>query len=224
MDHRFFELHDSDPLEGGNVRRRRLPVVDRNARMTAAQVDLVPDYDVRRCCRGAFQELRVHMAPDIAVIGNQEHEVRILHGPYGAFNSDSLHLIGRFPKPGRVVHVERNARNDDPFAYDITCRTRNVCHDCGVGASQAVEQARLSDVGGTRDHQLDTVAQHRASVGVGERCRDRVAHSHKPRRRFGCAEEIELLIRKINRRLDEGAQFDEGITMVLDRARELTGE
>ena len=224
FDHRLFQLGESGPLEGGYARRRHLPCIDHDAGRTAAQVDLVPHHDTRRCGGGTFQERHIRVARGVAVIDDHDHQIRVVDGACGPLDADSLHRIRGLAKAGGVVHVERNARDDDPLAHHVARRTRDVGHDRGVGAGKAVEQARLPDVRCARDHQLDAVAQHRAAMGAGQGRSDRVAQRRETRRRLGGSEEIELFIRKIDRRLDERTQLDEPVTVALHDSRELARE
>ena len=221
LDDRGLELGEPEPLESGHPRRRRPISAGRHPGATAAQIDLVAHHDTRRCRGGTLPERPLRTAVGAAVIHDHEHQVRFVDGTHRPIDSDPLDRIGRLPKPRGIVNVERNAGNHDALAQQIAGRARNVGHDRRVGARKPVEQTRFADVRRTRDHQLDTVAQHRAAMGVGEGRPDLAAQCREARCRLGRLAEIELLVRKVDRRLDERTQLDERVPVALDGSREL---
>ena len=87
---------------------------------------------------------------------------------------------------------------------------RDRRHDRQLGAGQRVEQRALADVRLAGQHHLQSVAQQRALPCTCQHA-VRAARSMRARRphRVGALQKVDLLVRKIQRRLDQRAQLDE---------------
>ena len=169
FDDRLFELGESRSLQSRHARRRHQLPIDRDTRFDAAQVDLVPHQDPRRRSAGALHERRrFHGARAGSVVDDHKHQIRAVDRVSRPFDADPFHRVRRLPKPCGIVHVKRNARNDDPLSYHVPGHARNVGDDGGVGAGQMVEQARLSDVRCARTSltPLRSTAPRRESASV----------------------------------------------------------
>ena len=153
-----------------------------------------------------------------------EHEVRAAHLHARAPQALDLdHVVG--VAQARGVHdVDRQAVDVDPLAQQVARRARDLGDDRRVVARERVQQGRLAGVRPARDHDVQPVAQRPA---LARRVRDRreaLADLGEPVAHFLRLEELRVLVRKVDRRLDVGAQLHHAQRERPDLARELAGQ
>ena len=97
-------------------------------------------------------------------------------------------------------------------------------HDRGVLAHQPVEQARLADVGSADQHDDEPARQPYAGRCAPEQRGQRCAERRELACGIGGAQELDVLVGKIEGRLGEHAQLRDGVDQRADFARELARE
>ena len=117
--------------------------------------------------------------------------------------------------------MQRDALDLNRLAHRVARRPGNGRHDGQVLPGEAVEQARLADVRLAGENDVQSGAQQAALLRPLERVRERRTQPLEPTARISTVERVDLLLREVERRLDERAQLDQLIDEVSDRGREL---
>ena len=95
-------------------------------------------------------------------------------------------------------------------------------HDRHILTGQAIEQARLSDIGCAGQHHHQPFAQCTALPRRPEHRFQFTAHDREPLKRIRLGKEVDaILLREIQRRFDQDAQIQQAIGHPVDRRGEL---
>ena len=116
--------------------------------------------------------------------------------------------------------MDGNTLDADSGADVVARRAGNGRDDRALFASQTIEQARLADVGTTREHHVYAATQKATLPALVQHLVECSAHRYQPPRARFAVELIEFLLREIQLRLGQCAQFDQRHAKRLDRRRE----
>ena len=136
-----------------------------------------------------------------------------------AFRFDCVSLVA---KTRRICDVQRHAVDCDPFAQHIASRAGNRSDDRGVVASEAIQQARLARVRAASDDDGHPFAQQRALARFRRDLLAQFDRAVDAGAQGGVGEEIDLLLRKIDRRFDVHARLGHGLGQRMHRDGKLT--
>jgi hypothetical protein len=129
--------------------------------------------------------------------------------------------IGRLAQPRGVDQVERQPVEVHPLTQHVAGRARRVGHDGDLIADEPVEKARLAGVGFAGDHHRQPLAEQRALGGRrfdGAEALEHACQAIGDRRR---GPNIDLFVRKVDRRLDVHAKVREQRLELPDARRKL---
>jgi hypothetical protein len=116
--------------------------------------------------------------------------------------------------------VHRHAFDLDRLADLVAGGAGNVGDDRQLGAGQGVEQRALADVRLAGEHDPHAFVQQRPLTRRRQHRGDLRLRLGKPSARAGALEELDLFLRKVERRLDQEAQLDDLLGEQPDLARE----
>ena len=142
----------------------------------------------------------------------EDHRVGLADGLPGALDADALHLVGGLlvaAQPGGVDDVQRHALDLDRLAHAVACRAGDRRDDGELRTGQRVQQRALADVGLAGEHDVQPLAQQRTAARLRERGVDGGDDAVELGARAGVREEVELLLGKVERRLDQRAKSNE---------------
>ena len=128
-----------------------------------------------------------------------------------ALDADAFHGIVGLAQARRIDDMQRHPVEVDRSAVSASRVVPGMSrHDREVLARQAIEQARLADVGLPGEHDVHAFAQE---TPLPRRVQHRIELLPQPRSGARCVvrllDEVDLLLGKIQRRFDERAQLDE---------------
>ncbi len=120
-----------------------------------------------------------------------------------------LHWVVRRAQAGGVDDVRGHATNIYGLTYGVACRAGYVGDYGELLPRQAVQQARLADVGLACQHDMDPFAQETALPGGIKHFVQPLLNCAQPP--FGICrfEKIDLFIGEVERRLHQRPQVDE---------------
>ena len=121
-----------------------------------------------------------------------------------------FHHIERRAQTRGIEHVQRHAVDVDALAQHVARGARQSGHDRRLVAGQAIEQARLAGIGAPGDDDGHAFTQQPALARTLLAATSKlIAHCLQPLGECAIGEEIDFLLRKIDRGLDIGAQLDQ---------------
>jgi hypothetical protein len=94
-----------------------------------------------------------------------------------ALDAEPLELIDRLAQSRGIDQRERHALDLDRLAQRIARRAGDRRDDRALFAGEAVEQARLADVGTPRQHHVDAGAQKASFAALGEDFVESLSHA-----------------------------------------------
>jgi hypothetical protein len=156
-------------------------------------------------------------------IDQVQHHVGARHLGQRALDADPLDRIFGGAQAGGVDHVEQDAVHRHRLHDAVAGGAGHRGDDRHLLAGQGVEQARLADVRRPDQHDVQAVAQHRALPGAVEHVVELRADRRQPAARVGRLQEVDLLLGKVQRRLDQRAQLEQRLDQDADALRELAG-
>ncbi len=136
----------------------------------------------------------------------------------------STSSFGLAAQPGRVDHVQRHAFDLDGLADPVAGGARDRRDDGQLGAGQRVEQRALADVGLAGQHHADALAQQRALLCAVEQRIQRTGNGLQPGTGTGLLQKVDVLLGKVQRRLDQHAQLHDALAQGLHLLRERAAE
>ena len=102
-------------------------------------------------------------------IVQQQNDVGLFDLRPGAFHADLFHLVGLgvVAQARRIEHMDGHAFNLNRLTQDVAGGASHRRDDGQFGARQGVEQRAFTCIGLPSNHQLQTIAQQRALLGLG---------------------------------------------------------
>src|SRR6185295_16911974 len=183
------------------------------------EVELVVDQDPfgLRCNRGQRRRRPASLLYHQDEIGLRELAPR-------ALDAEPLELVCRLAQSGGIDQRERHALDLDRLAQRIARRAGDWRDDRALLAGEAVEQARFSDVGAPREHDVNAAAQKASFAALGKDFVESLSYAVQAGRRIHAMHDIHFLLGKIEHRLGERAQLDQPRSESLDRRRKFSAE
>src|SRR6185503_17366662 len=168
------------------------------------EVELVVDQDPfgLRCNRGQRRRRPASLLYHQDEIGLRELAPR-------ALDAEPLELVCRLAQSGGIDQRERHALDLDRLAQRIARRAGDWRDDRALLAGEAVEQARFSDVGAPREHDVNAAAQKASFAALGKDFVESLSYAVQAGRRIHAMHDIHFLLGKIEHRLGERAQLDQ---------------
>ena len=165
---------------------------------------------------------RRHAAPRIDDL--QDH-VGTTDLPPAPLDADPLHRVVGLAQAGGIDDVQRNTLDLDGLAQSIARRAGDLGDDRPLLAGQAIQQRTLADIGQARQHHRQAGPQQAALAGPAAQApTDRTRQALQARHQVGVAQRVDLLVGKVERRLDQHAQLDQLVHQAMDLARKLAGQ
>ena len=113
-----------------------------------------------RQLRRFFQNTAIIVVQGGRTIQDDEGQVRIGQCFEGPADSDTLDVIRRVPHTRRVCETQRNTVHVDGLGQNVTRRPWNARHDRTIRSNQTIEETRFSDIGLSKDRQLQAAVQN----------------------------------------------------------------
>ncbi|CAM5296675.1 hypothetical protein RLIN73S_06090 [Rhodanobacter lindaniclasticus] len=187
------------------------------ARDATGEVDLVDQHHAFGTGGQVGEEAEVGV--DVLLIGDQQRGVGVGEFAVGAAHAFALDFVVGVAQAGGVGQFQRDAVQAQGFAQHVAGGAGDRRDDGAVAAGQRVEQAGLAGVGAAHDGHLEAIVEAQAALRLAQQLGQFRAQAVELLRDGGIGEEVDFLLRKIDRRLDVHAQRDQRLQQRLDLAR-----
>ncbi len=157
-------------------------------------------------------------------VDQHEREIRARDRRPGALDAERFDGVVRRTKPGGVDDRQRNAADLDLRLHRVARRPGNRRDDRHRVPRELIEEARLADVGPADEDDGEPLAQQRTLLRPGQHPGHLGEDRRHPPAHVGRAQELDVLVREIERRFGVHPQFDQGIDQRADFARKGAGE
>ena len=142
----------------------------------------------------------------------------------GALDADLFHRVLAFAQACGVDHMQGHTLDLDGLAHHVPGGASDRRDDGQFRTRECVEQRTLAGIGLACDHHGDALAQESALACAGKHLGQTRLQTIELALGVGLPEEVDLLLREVERCLDQHAQMDQGIAQGVHLARELARE
>jgi hypothetical protein len=144
-----------------------------------------------------------------AGVHQQDDHVGALDFAPGPFDPHLLDLIVGGTQTCGVNHMQRYAFDLQCAAHQIAGRTGERGDDGQFVPGKTIEQAGLADIGLTGQHHIQATLQQMPLLGTLEYQGQTLLQAVETSEGIGRFKKVQLLVRKIQSRLDQHPQFDQ---------------
>ena len=153
-------------------------------------------------------------------VDDDQREIGPLQFAPGAANPLELHPVLGLAQPRGVDNVQGQAVDRDVFANEVPGRAWHFRDDRRLVTGERVQQARFAGVRRSGDDDAEAVTQQAALARAGAEGREQSGQFVGARRQLGVTEEVDLLVRKVDGRLDIGTKINQALHDRVDPGRE----
>ncbi len=186
----------------------------------AGDIGFVSHYGDRQICWQTGDKVR----PDICGVGrvgggavdHKQHAVGLLNFLPGTLDTDTFNFIVGVAQTGGIDNMQWHTVNVNMLAQHVAGGASDVSDNSRFTARQGVQQARFPGVRTTGNHYLHPFAQQAALTRFGTYSVEIAHHGIQLRFDFAIGEEIYLLVREVDSRLNVNAQVGEGFHKVVN--------